>query len=51
MPAPRINFMGVCYKQSKTYRNYPRPITTAHLGNLKTVKLQYENKLFWSFEL
>jgi len=32
--------MGVCYKQSKTYQNYPRSITAVHLGNLKTVKLQ-----------
>jgi len=34
--------MGICYKQSKPYQNYLKPIATAHLGNLKTVKLQIE---------
>ena len=38
---PKCNFMGVCYKQRKTYQNYPHPITTAHLSNLKIVKLQF----------
>ena len=33
--------MGVCYKQRKPYQNYLRPIITAHLGNLKTMKLQF----------
>ena len=32
--------MEVCYKQRKHYQNYLYPITTAHLGNLKTVKRQ-----------
>jgi len=30
-------------EQSKTYQNYPQPITTARLTNLKKVKLQIDS--------